>query len=105
HALPLIVTPNCGRVVTDGVDGFIVPPRDGQALAEALVRFDNDRTMLREMSGNALRTALRHDLPSNGVAIQKLVTEFRNNERTKNRMGTGIPGIGNKAAISETIAE
>lgn len=73
HALPVIATPNCGRVVTDGIDGFIIPARDGRALAEAFVRFDNDRAMLRAMSENALRTALRHDLPSNGVAIQKLV--------------------------------
>jgi glycosyltransferase involved in cell wall biosynthesis len=104
HALPLVVTPNCGRVVTDGIDGFIIPARDGQALAEALVRFDNDRTMLRHMSENALRTALRHNLPSNGVAIQKLVREFRANQRVKqNGMATGSQGVGNNATTSQTI--
>ena len=29
HGLPVVITPNCGRVVTDGVDGVIVPARDG----------------------------------------------------------------------------
>ena len=101
HALPVVATPNCGRVVTDGVDGFIVPARDSQALAEALVRFDNDRNMLRAMSENALRTALRHDLPSNGIAIQKLVREYRDNQRMKrNGLATGSLGIGNNATAS-----
>lgn len=36
HGLPVITTPNCGEVVTDGVDGLIVPASDSNALAEAL---------------------------------------------------------------------
>jgi glycosyltransferase involved in cell wall biosynthesis len=39
HGLPVITTPCCGEVVGDGVDGFIVPPRDAKALAEALHRY------------------------------------------------------------------
>jgi glycosyltransferase involved in cell wall biosynthesis len=38
HGLPVIATPCCGEVVTDGVDGFIVPPRDAGALTQALQR-------------------------------------------------------------------
>ena len=30
--LPVIATPNTGSVVRDGVDGFLVPPRDVEAL-------------------------------------------------------------------------
>jgi len=30
HGLPVVVTPNCGRVVTDGVDGLVVPARDSR---------------------------------------------------------------------------
>ncbi len=36
HGLPVIATPNCGEVVSDGVDGFIVPARDAGALAGAI---------------------------------------------------------------------
>ena len=36
YGLPVITTPNCGQVVTDGVDGMIVPTRDAVALAEAI---------------------------------------------------------------------
>jgi len=39
HGLPVITTPCCGEVVSDGVDGFIVPPRNAVALAEALHRY------------------------------------------------------------------
>ena len=36
YGLPVIATPNCGPVVTPGVDGLIVPAYDGAALAEAI---------------------------------------------------------------------
>jgi glycosyltransferase involved in cell wall biosynthesis len=72
HGLPVIATPNCGRVVTNGFDGFIVPPRDSNALAEALARFDGNRSLLREMSRNAQQTVKKFDLPSNA----KLINEF-----------------------------
>jgi glycosyltransferase involved in cell wall biosynthesis len=39
HGLPVIATPNCGEVVTDGADGFIVPPRDAISLAKAVHRY------------------------------------------------------------------
>jgi glycosyltransferase involved in cell wall biosynthesis len=39
HGLPVIATPNCGEVVTDGADGFIVPARDAGALAKAIRRY------------------------------------------------------------------
>ena len=32
--VPVITTPNCGSVVRDGVDGFIVPIRDAAAIAD-----------------------------------------------------------------------
>ena len=46
HGLPVITTPNCGKVVTDGVDGMIIPIRDAKALANAIMCFANDRKML-----------------------------------------------------------
>jgi glycosyltransferase involved in cell wall biosynthesis len=50
HGLPVIATPNCGRVVTDELDGRIVPTRDAKALAEAILWFANDRRKLRAAS-------------------------------------------------------
>jgi glycosyltransferase involved in cell wall biosynthesis len=78
YGLPVVVTPNCGRVVTHEKDGLIVPARDSLALAEALASLDRDRDLVRFMSGNALVTAAKYDLPSNARAIQDLVTGHKN---------------------------
>ena len=77
HGLPVITTPNCGKVVTNGMDGFIVPARDSQALAEALAKLNDDRKLLREMSSNALLTVVKFGLPSNAKLIQELVARRR----------------------------
>lgn len=49
HGLPVIATPNCGDVVTDGVDGLIVPASDPNALAEAFQLILQDPEKLRSM--------------------------------------------------------
>ncbi len=43
-ALPLVTTdvPGCRQVVTDGVDGLLVPARDADALARAIARLQDD---------------------------------------------------------------
>lgn len=55
--LPVICTPNAGSVVRDGVDGFIVAPRDCDAAARRILRLADDRAMLAEMSRQALEGA------------------------------------------------
>ena len=54
HGLPVIATPNCGEVVSDGVDGFIIPPRDAMALAKAIRRYLSEPELLRSQRGAAL---------------------------------------------------
>ncbi len=55
--LPVITTPNCGSVVRDGIDGFIVPIRDPQALADRIEQLLRDRHLRDEMSRNARQRA------------------------------------------------
>lgn len=86
HGLPVIATPNCGQVVTDGLDGLIVPARDSQALADALARLNDDRSLLHSMSCNALLTIQKYDLPSNARMINALVRQFRENQGNGPRM-------------------
>jgi len=62
HGLPVIATPNCGRVVTDEVDGRIVPPRDVDALVEAIASFVGDRARLKRMSEQARSTSQAYTL-------------------------------------------
>ena len=85
HSLPVVTTPNCGKVVTDGVDGFIVPVRQPQALAEAIYRLHANRSLLAQMSANALRTVKKYDLSSNAAMIQRLVTERRHSNKPQGR--------------------
>ena len=75
HGLPVIATYNCGRVVTDGHDGILIPARNSEALAEALETLDSDRDLLKAMSINALQTVRSYDLPSNARQIEERVLE------------------------------
>jgi glycosyltransferase involved in cell wall biosynthesis len=51
--LPVITTRNTGIVVRDGIDGFVVPIRDGEAIARKLELLARDRERLAWMSANA----------------------------------------------------
>jgi alpha-maltose-1-phosphate synthase len=57
--LPVIVTPNTGSIefVRDGCEGFIVPIRSSDAIAERLHTLSRDRELLAAMSRNAHATA------------------------------------------------
>jgi glycosyltransferase involved in cell wall biosynthesis len=52
--LPVITTPNAGSIVRDGVEGFIVPPRDVDRLTAAIEQLVRDRD-LRIAMGRAAR--------------------------------------------------
>lgn len=58
-------------VVQDGVHGLFVPPRDPQALADAIVRLDGDRALLRRM-GQACRERI-----DSHYAVERLAHDFR----------------------------
>jgi glycosyltransferase involved in cell wall biosynthesis len=51
--LPVITSPNAGSVVRDGVEGFLVPIRDAEALAAKIELLLQDRDLLAQMSQNA----------------------------------------------------
>ena len=55
--VPVITTPNCGAVVRDGVDGFIVPIRDAAAIADKVELLLGDRELRARMSANARERA------------------------------------------------
>ena len=51
--VPVITTPNCGSVVRDGVDGFIVPIRDADAIADKVELLLADRALRQRMGERA----------------------------------------------------
>jgi glycosyltransferase involved in cell wall biosynthesis len=60
-ARPLVVTdvPGCRHFVRDGVEGFVVPPENADALANALEKLARDPDLRRRM-GEAARLRLLH---------------------------------------------
>src|SRR5258708_3849445 len=70
--VPVIATPvgAIPDVVSDGIHGFLVPPRDGKAIAEALAILAGDREKLSWMS-RACRRRVRA-----AFSIERLAQEF-----------------------------
>ena len=71
--IPVITTPNSGSLVRDGKNGFIVPIRDPQALADRVDQLAADSELLSAMSACALEC--RNDLTSEayGAGLLKLI--------------------------------
>jgi len=74
RGLPVICTPQTGSVIRDGVDGFIVPARNPDAIAEKLERLAADPDLLAAMSENARRKSADYTLEKYG---ERLIACFR----------------------------
>lgn len=71
--VPVIATPNCGSIIRDGLDGFIVPIRDSEALAVALKKLIRSPDLIREMSRNAFERSRQFTWDKYGERLSKLV--------------------------------
>ena len=58
--LPVITTENAGSVIRNGVDGFIVPIRNVDAIVDCVNKLHSDRDLLRWMSANAKQRAAEY---------------------------------------------
>lgn len=85
---PLLITTNTGGddLITDGVEGFIVPPADINALAERLQELADDQDLLKTMSENALQAARR--LGSWDVAASKLIGQLKEKCLLESKLNT-----------------
>ena len=77
RGLPVITTPNSGatETVRDGIEGFIVPIRDVNAIAERLQILIDDRTLLALMSHHCLQRAAELSWSTYEESISTLVQE------------------------------
>jgi glycosyltransferase involved in cell wall biosynthesis len=75
NGLPAVTTPSSGSVVTDGVEGLIVPERDAEGLAGAIERVIADRGLREQMSAAAILTAKRYDDAACGARFIEVVEE------------------------------
>jgi alpha-maltose-1-phosphate synthase len=74
--VPLLITTNTGGsdFITDGRNGFIVPPFDALTLTERLQQMADDKELLNKMSSAALETA--HILGSWDTAVNNLIQQL-----------------------------
>jgi len=79
HGLPVVTTPNCGKVVTQGVDGLIVPAGDAHSLATAITTLHADRELLAQMSRNALVRSTHFLIPTQALRIEAALGEWSRN--------------------------
>jgi len=67
--LPVVTTPNSGSVVRDGLDGFIVPVRNADAIVERLEWLASAPGLLEDMSVNALQRAAEFTVEKYGERL------------------------------------
>lgn len=68
-SLPVICTENCGSIVRDGFEGIIIPIRDSDAIAEAVLRLASDAELRRQMAENSSARAIEFQFRSYGRAL------------------------------------
>ena len=74
NGLPVICTPHTGSVARDGIDGYLVPARDVDAIVERLDRLATDPALLTGMSEHAHARSQDYTLARYG---QRLVETLR----------------------------
>lgn len=76
-ALPLVTTdvPGCREVVTDGVDGLLVPVREWKPLAAAFARLDDDPALRQRLGAAARQKALAQF--DEKIVIERTIEVYR----------------------------
>jgi glycosyltransferase involved in cell wall biosynthesis len=82
--LPIITTSHTAGpdLIEEGREGFIVPIRDANAIADRLARLHADRTLRDEMSSNARRRAAEFTWEDYGAKLSACVQTALANHTT-----------------------
>ncbi|MCH7518015.1 MAG: glycosyltransferase family 4 protein [Candidatus Dadabacteria bacterium] len=73
--LPVITTPNAGSIVREGIEGFIVPIRDPEAIAEKLQLLINRPELLESMGESAMQRSQDFTIENYGERLIKAIKE------------------------------
>jgi glycosyltransferase involved in cell wall biosynthesis len=97
--LPCVVTPASGSVVRDGVEGFLVAPRDVDGLARRMEQLGSSPATRARMAPAARARALQFDWPRYHAAVAAAVAELEPRLRSvrdghEALVGAGSAGIG-----------
>ena len=68
--VPVITTPNCGSIIRDGIEGFVVPIRDAAALADRMEQLLGDPALRRQMGQAARHRAAAYTWEHYGRRLQ-----------------------------------
>lgn len=71
--VPVVTTPNAGSVVRDGMDGFVVPARDVEALAQKIALLYGDVNLRKWLGQNARKRAEQFGWNSYAARIADLL--------------------------------
>ena len=82
--LPVVATPNAGSIVRSGVDGFIVPIRDPEALAKTIGRYASDRKLLAEHQAATLQYRERAGLDRYKANLVRVIRAVSTSEGCRN---------------------
>lgn len=67
-------------IITDGVDGYLIPPFDIEAYAERLLLLIHNEALRKQMGENARKTAAQYDIDIIGQQWKKLFDELIRNK-------------------------
>ena len=77
--LVVLTTHNCGSVIDNGVDGFIIDNSKIEKYVEVLCELYNNSHLLNQISANAIKKSFDYDLKSYGERLINIITnEFQN---------------------------
>jgi glycosyltransferase involved in cell wall biosynthesis len=85
--LPSVVTAQAGSVVRDGIDGFVVAPRDVDDLARRMEQLGNAPELRARMSAAARKRALEFDWPRYHEAVTAEVVELISRAHSRRSSG------------------
>jgi len=83
HGLPVITTPCCGEVVSDSMDGFIVPSRDPGALVMILQRYIAEPGLLPAHRSAALEKSRQFTLGRLAENLRQLEKNLKSDTLTR----------------------
>ena len=84
--LPVVATLNTGSIVRSGVDGFIVPIRDPDALAETIGRYALDRDLLAQHQAATLQRRERAGLDRYKADLVSVIRDISTSEGCRNHL-------------------
>ena len=71
--LPVIITNTCGNIIDDGVNGFIISPRDPKNLANKIEEIVENRSLRDYMSLNARKKIQNYKVENYFVNLKKAI--------------------------------